>query len=73
MAEKKTAIVRVCVAVEANGEWAAFGRSGSPDIEMKRVATDAADQHGTPIKWLWVEAEIELPEKPTAVAGTVVP
>lgn len=62
--------VRIAVAVDAEGDWSASGRSGH---RGKNAATKALYAVNLPARLSWVEAWVPRPEAEQAVEGRVAP
>ena len=64
--------VRIAVATNTNGGWAAVGMFGEPDAVMQSAATEVASDGGTiPTTRYWVEVELPDVAQVPVVQGTV--
>lgn len=66
--------VRIAVAINENGGWAASaGMFGCSDIEVQAAVNERVSDDGTlHTDMYWVEVELPLPQVPV-VQGTIVP
>lgn len=73
-AQGRTVRVRLCVAVNAEGEWDCYGYGNSDgpfmDSDDHPWADRAAESIGTGCRGVWIEADVPLPEE-TTVEGEV--
>ena len=66
--------VRIAVATNTNGGWAAVGMFGEPDAAMQSAATEVVSDEGTiPTTLYWVEVELPDVAHVPVVQGTVAP
>ena len=75
-AQGRTVRVRLCVAVNADGEWDCYGYGNSDgpfmDSDDHPWSDRAAESIGTGCRGVWIEADVPLPEE-TTVEGEVQP
>lgn len=60
--------VRIALAIDSNGKWMAVGWKHATNDEMMDNAIDGMDSGE---RRYFIEAEVEAPEPPTVVQGTV--
>jgi hypothetical protein len=60
--------VRICCAVDENGKWNATGYLGQDDEDTIGTTLDCLDSD-LQYRIFWIEANVELPPKPTTVKG----
>lgn len=63
-----TVKVRIAVAVDENGDWAAFGTSADSDSNMMCTAREDAPGSREWESLFWLEAELPIPEIQTIQA-----
>lgn len=71
----RTVRVRICVAVNADGEWDCYGYGNANGPFMNSDdhpwVDRAAESIGTGCSGVWIEATVPLPESPTIEADAV--
>ena len=66
--------VRIAVAVNSVGGWAAIGAYGMRDDQAGDAVTRSVTEDGTGASLVsWVEADVPEPAQPTVVHGEVMP
>lgn len=66
---RKTARVRIRVAVCRDGHWAAYGAADMPTEDAESVLWDMTSDHPDPVMFRWVEADVPLPEEDFTIQG----
>lgn len=66
--------VRIAVAVNSVGGWAALGAYGMLDDQAGSTVIRSVTENGTGAALIsWVEADVPAPVRPTPIQGKVVP
>ena len=66
--------VRIAVAVNSVGGWAAVGAYGMADDTAQASTTNAVTDTGTGSTLVsWIEADVPQPAQPAVIQGEVVP